>query len=87
MDILLRAIPTMVAPDTHHRAFADDIGVILSDIPTQLPRLAAMLNRFGKISGMIDNIKKTILTHFGQIAERSTARWWPPPLQPGQMSQ
>ena len=61
MDVLLRAIPIMVDPDTHHRAFADDIGVILTDITTQLPKLAAMLSRFGKISGMIVNIKKTIL--------------------------
>ena len=51
----------MVSPGTHHRAFADDVGVILTDIHDQLPKLAAMLTRFGKISGMIVNIKKTIL--------------------------
>ena len=41
--------------------FADDIGVIITDIPSHLPLLAATLERFGRISGMIVNIKKTIL--------------------------
>ena len=58
MDVLLRALPIMISPDTHHRAFADDIGVILTDITTQLPHLASTLARFGKISGMKVNIKK-----------------------------
>ena len=61
MDVLLRAIPGMVSPDTHHKAFADDVGVILTDITEQLPKLATMIDRFGTISGMKVNIKKTIL--------------------------
>ena len=51
----------MVSPDTHHKAFADDVGVIFTDVTEQLPKLAAMLDRFGTISGMKVNIKKTIL--------------------------
>ena len=58
MDVLLRAIPGTISPETDHKAFADDVGVILTDIPDQLPKLAKLLERFGSISGMRVNIKK-----------------------------
>ena len=58
MDVLLRALPHRISPDAHHRAFADDIGIIITDITTQLSHLATTLERFGRISGMKVNIKK-----------------------------
>ena len=61
MDILLRAIPRALNTESHHWAFADDVGVVMSSAREQLPALRNLLTRFGSISGMEVNIKKTVV--------------------------
>lgn len=59
MDILLRRIKGVFEDTVLVRAFADDIGIVLRDRATQLPKLAEILKEFGDISGMKINLKKT----------------------------
>ena len=61
MDVLLRAIPGELARETYHWAFADDVGVVMSNVAHQLPALQRLLDRFGRISGMEVNVAKTVL--------------------------
>ncbi len=43
-----------------HKAFADDVGIVLEDIRTQLPAVVRILTTFGSISGMKINVEKTM---------------------------
>ncbi|CAK0890248.1 unnamed protein product, partial [Prorocentrum cordatum] len=60
MDLLLRVLQLRLGGGCFIRAFADDVGIILDDVPKQLPILAAALEEFGRLSGMQVNLEKTI---------------------------
>ena len=60
MDLLLRVLARRLGPDVQIRAFADDVGLVLTDVGRQLPILAAALEEFGAMSGMQINLPKTV---------------------------
>ena len=60
MDILLRVLALRLGSSVTIRAFADDVGIVLTDAPSQMPVLAAALEEFGLISGMEINIPKCV---------------------------
>ena len=43
-----------------HKAFANDVGIVLEDVWGQLDGIVSLLNAFGAISGMKFNIGKTV---------------------------
>ena len=44
----------------HHRAFADDVGVVLGDARWQLPKLVEVLKMFEAVSRLQINVQKTV---------------------------
>ncbi|CAK0898422.1 unnamed protein product [Prorocentrum cordatum] len=60
MDLLLRVLTSRLGPAATIRAFADDVGIILTDIETQLPILELALREFGQLSGMEVDLPKTV---------------------------
>ena len=60
VDLLLRMLRARLGPDVCIRAFADDVGIVLTDVRSQLPLLARALREFGSISGMHINLPKTV---------------------------
>ena len=59
VDILLRMIGKQCSAATI-KAFADDIGAVLTDFNTQAPILESIFSEFSKISNLHLNLKKTI---------------------------
>ena len=83
MDLLLRRLTTHLPGQHTHRAFADDVGLVITDLPAQLQPLVALLSEFGSISGMQVNRRKTIgiplWLHEGELAReeiRGAAPLW-----------
>ena len=60
MDLLLRMMRVRFGKPLVQKAFADDVGVILSDFPQQIKHFADTLAEFGSISRMRVNIPKTV---------------------------
>ena len=60
MDLLLRTFEVAIPGRAPHRAFADDTGLLLTDVHAQLPVLATHMGQFAAISGMDLNIRKTV---------------------------
>ncbi|CAK0882233.1 unnamed protein product [Prorocentrum cordatum] len=60
MDFLLRVLAPRLGPDVAIRAFADDVGIVLTDAEKQLPVLEQSLREFGNLSGMSINLPKTV---------------------------
>ena len=59
VDVLLRMIQHRL-PHSFSRAFADDIGTIITDWATDAPILAEIFKEFGSISNLHLNIGKTV---------------------------
>ena len=60
MDILIRMLWQRLGRGVVIRASADDVGIVLQDIDTQLPILVKLLEEFGALSGMHINLAKTV---------------------------
>ena len=60
MDLLLRVLNKRLGAGVAIRAFADDVGVVLSDVDSQLPILQRALEEFGSLSGMEVNLPKAV---------------------------
>ena len=60
MDVLLRRLTSNLTGSHVHKAFADDVGIVLSDLDNQLAALVAILDSFEVISGMQVNVSKTV---------------------------
>jgi hypothetical protein len=60
MDVLLRRFDSHLPGHHTHKAFADDVGLVLENIAVQLPVLVTILEEYGRISGMKVNIEKTV---------------------------
>ncbi|CAK0811150.1 unnamed protein product [Prorocentrum cordatum] len=60
MDLLLRVLAQRLGPDVAIRAFADDVGIVLTGVEKQLPVLEQALREFGDLSGMSVNLPKTV---------------------------
>ncbi len=59
MDVLLRILHARLPEDTI-RAFADDIGAVITDLPGSIEILERTFQEFAGMSGLELNIKKTI---------------------------
>ena len=59
MDLFLRMLRERLGEQVTVRAFADDVGLVLTDLKSQLPILKETLREFGAISGMMLNLPKT----------------------------
>ena len=89
MDLLLRFLGKELGDDVTIRAFADDIGLVLTNAEEQLPTFAALMERFGNISGMQINVKKTIciplwtqnLEEAGKWVKKAVPSWSDMPIQ------
>ena len=60
MDLFLRFLTHHFGDSIFHRAFADDVGIVLSNFREQLPELIRVLRAFAAISGMEINIAKCV---------------------------
>ena len=60
MDLLLRVLARRLGPEVTVRAFADDVGIVLTYAVRQLPVLELALREFGQLSGMEVNLPKTV---------------------------
>ncbi len=63
VDILLRRLCRLYVSSTL-RAFADDIGIVVSSY-RMLSGLLSLFDEFAKKSGLHLNLPKTVLIHFG----------------------
>ncbi len=59
VDLVLRRIKTII-PEAIVRAFADDIAVVLSDVPRDIPLLIKMFAEVARISGLNLNLPKCV---------------------------
>jgi hypothetical protein len=50
----------MRMPGVFRRAFADDVGLVLSDCKIELPQLARILDEFGTLSSAKVDVSKTV---------------------------
>ena len=57
---MLRRLTSHLPGHQVHKAFADDVGIVLEDVGKQLDALVSILDAFGAISGMKVNIGKTV---------------------------
>jgi len=60
IDVLLRRLQAKLGDNFVHRAFADDVGVVLHEASQQLPQLRRILSEFGEVSNVIVNLEKTV---------------------------
>ena len=89
MDVLLRRLTSNLTGSHVHKAFADDVGVVLSDLDNQLAALVAILDSFEVISGMQVNVSKTVgiplwpceLTEASLLIGTLVPRWSTLPLR------
>ena len=58
--VLLRRLTSHWPGHQVHKAFADDVGIVLEDAGKQLDALVSILDAFGAIVGMKVNISKTV---------------------------
>jgi hypothetical protein len=67
VDILLRELDDVTRGcETCIRAFADDVGLVINDMCTHLPRIIQTYESFAAFSGLALNLQKTIvIPHLG----------------------
>ncbi len=74
VDLLLRKMWVRFGTPLVQKAFADDVGFILSDFPQQSKRFAGTLAAFGSISCVRVNIPKAIGLPLWPEAEREAGQ-------------
>ena len=60
VEPLLRK-PDSLRPGNKYRAYADDIGAVIQDIPRDMPAIIRAFKEFEKVSGLSINITKTVI--------------------------
>jgi len=72
IDMLLTKLEQNLPLDTTLRAFADDIGIVITNRRQSLPTLAHLFHRFSQYSALNLNLQKTLLIPFSPLTNTDT---------------
>ena len=72
-DLLLRKLDRSFE-GILHRAYADDLAVVVADLGRALPGLVSLFSRFGLLSGLRLNLRKVMIVPLGDEGETDVVR-------------